>query len=539
MFKKLFLFSVFILLFSWQSVSAEERKEEDLISGKTKNSFSIFLDKTTISKGYTVSAFSDYLKLSLVPGILSEDTNVFIEEIREEEMGLPWNLKKESSILQFEFLNKQAYDNHKPFYIQFSYDSSNSNFKQVFFYDKNFNAWRPLPTWDFPEENFVRSLIHLPFARIAVFSYPEVLVEGEASWYKFKGGKFAASPDFPKGSLLRVYNTSNKKFVDVIVNDFGPDKSVFPNRILDLDYVAFKEIASSNDGLINVSIEPLNISVDNFNRQLNVDSLVRNIPEIKSASAIVFREKDSSVVFGKEIDKTLPIASLTKIFSVFTFLKESNNRNRLEEIVKYDIKDEEYNLRYFKKWEIALINLKSGDQLSIKDVIYSALVRSANNMVETLVRVSGLDRDLFIEKTNNWAKENGANSFSIKEPTGLDKNNVASSLDLALLSAKVFSDPIISNASVTKEYRFVTRNDNSLKLRYNSSDLVLNNNYKNFKIIGSKTGYLDEAGYCLITRAEIRGEKFIVVILNSSSRAGSFKETIDLLNYVYYQEFSK
>ena len=509
---------------------------KDVLASKVENKkFNIILDKETILKGYTVSAFSDKLKLSLVPGILSEDTEVIIEEIGDNEVISPWNLNLESPILQFEFKNKAAYDNHKPFYIQFSYNEKNSNYKQVFFYDKNYATWRPLPTWDFPEENFVRSLIHLPYARIAVFSYPEILSVGQASWYKYKGGDFTASPEFPKGSVLRVKNLANGKFVDVTVNDFGPDRSIFPDRILDLDYEAFKKIANKGEGIINISVEPLSVATASFDKKLLVDFGSGEVPEIKSASAILIKEGDKSVLYEKNSEKALPIASLTKLLSVYTFLQEENNSGRLEEIIKYDIKDEEYNFKYFPKWEIALVNLKSGDLLSIKDLIYSALVRSANNVVETLVRVSGLSRDDFIKKINSWAQENGATTVRINEPTGLDKNNVSSAKDLAMLASIIFEDKLISQASITSSYRFTTRNDNSLKLRYNSSDLVLNNNFNNFKIIGSKTGYLDEAGYCLITRAEINGEKYIAVILNASSRVQSFSETIDLFNFASYK----
>jgi len=67
----------------------------------------INLDKATIAKGYTVTAFSDKLKLSLVPGILDESTGVLIEEI-VENMPTPWQMDKISPIYQFEFQNKNA-----------------------------------------------------------------------------------------------------------------------------------------------------------------------------------------------------------------------------------------------------------------------------------------------------------------------------------------------------------------------------------------------------------------------------------------------
>jgi serine-type D-Ala-D-Ala endopeptidase (penicillin-binding protein 7) len=523
---KLFLLSFLFFLVSSQVVLAEGLIE--------RNVFSIFLDKATIARGYTVTAFEEHLKLSLVPGILSESTDVSIKEVLAEEINLPWNLTRESPVLMFEFHNKEAYDDHKPFYIQFSYDDYSSNLKQVFFYDSNYDAWRPLPTWDFPKEKFVRSLIHLPFARIAVFSYPEISSSGEASWYRFKGGNFAASPDFPKGSLLRIHNLDNSKYVDVEINDFGPDRSIFPDRIIDLDYEAFKKIANKGEGLIDISVEPLQIASGEYDRKIEVDFSVSNLPEINSKSAILIREKDDEIVFEKNSDEIMPIASLTKIISTFVFLNEGDNRNNLENIISYDIQDEKYNYEYFDKWEISRINLSPGDLLSKKDLVYSSLVRSANNTVESMLRVSGLDRSSFIEKMNSWAKEQGAESVKIYEPTGLDKNNVASAKELAFLASEIFDDPIISDASTRKNYRFITRNDNSLRLRYNSSDLVLNN-HNNFKVLGSKTGYLEPAGYCLITRAEINGEKFLAVILNASSRSESFYETIDLLNYAYYK----
>ncbi len=530
--KKFFYFFLFFILISFFGIKNSTAQENE----RQNRNADIYLDQSTIARGYTVSSADEHLKLSLVPGILSADTRVLIEEIPDELMFNPWNLKKESAIFQFEFLNKRAYDDHKPFYIQFSYDDNSNNLKQVFFYDKNYDSWRPLPTQDFPKEKFVRSLIHLPYARIAVFSYPEILSFGQASWYKHKGGNFTASTDFPAGSTLRVHNLANNKFVDVTVNDFGPDRSRFPNRVLDLDYEAFKKISFGSEGLVDVLIEPLNVLPDTSGRKLGIESRGSSAsPEVKSISSILIRESDGKIILEKNADQVLPMASLTKIFSVYTFLNQNNNFNRVDEIVAYSTKDEEHNLKYFKIWEIARVNFKDGDLVSVKDLIYSSLVRSANNAVETLVRISGLNREIFIEKINSWAKENGASTIKIYEPTGLDENNVGSAKDIAFLAAKIFKNQLLSDATIAKSYSFVTRNDNSLKLRYNSSDLVLRNNYKNFKITGSKTGYLDAAGYCLITKAEIDGESYLAVVLNSSSRARSFSETIDLLNYAYYK----
>ena len=520
---------------STEIIVVEDNQENTKEIITEKKQFSIYLDHKTILRGYTVSAFDDYIKLSLVPGILDDSTGVLIEEILENEMTFPWSLKKISSIVQFEFVNKKAYDNHKPFYIQLDYDEENQDYKQVFFYDKGQNLWRPLPTKDYPDERFVRSLIHLPYARLAVFSYPGVEISGKASWYKFKGGNFTASTVYPKGSVLRVYNKENKKYVDVVVNDFGPERDKFPDRVLDLDYEAFKKIASKGAGVIDVFIEPINIPKDSFGRILGVGSGVNDYPEINSVSAFLIDEENERVVFEKNADKVMPVASLSKLLSVLTFLSIGNNENRFEEIVKYSIQDEEYNHQYFNKWQVARINLSGGDELSIKDIIYSSLVRSANNVVETMARISGLKRDDFIKKMNSIIEDLDLKSSKFFEPTGLDKKNVSTAREFSVIARSAFEKKIISEASVAKNYRFFTRNDNSLKLRYNSSDLVLNNNYSGFKIIGSKTGYIDSSsGYCLVTRIDVGGKKYTAVILNSLSREQSFKEMLDLLNFAVF-----
>ena len=84
-------------------------------------------------------------------------------------------------------------------------------------------------------------------------------VTGFASWYKNRGGHFAASTEFKKGSILRVINPANGKFIDVTVNDYGPCKRKHPNRVIDLDRVAFKKIASLRSGLIKIIVLPLSV----------------------------------------------------------------------------------------------------------------------------------------------------------------------------------------------------------------------------------------------------------------------------------------
>ena len=80
------------------------------------------------------------------------------------------------------------------------------------------------------------------------------IINGHASWYNHKKGLFAASTKYPKGTKLRVTNSANGKFVDVIVNDYGPSKKKHPKRIIDLEKAAYKKIADLKSGIIPVTI---------------------------------------------------------------------------------------------------------------------------------------------------------------------------------------------------------------------------------------------------------------------------------------------
>jgi len=512
---RILLFFIFLFLINISTSLAE---------GVENKEYSIILDKKTIAKGYTVEGFGD-LKLSLVPGILSSSTPVKIIQLNEK-MNSPWNLERISKIYQFEFLNKQAYDNHKPFYIQFAYEKEDDNLKKVYFYDKNFLAWRPLPTQDFPNEKFVRSLIHLPYARIAVFSNPEILTVGRASWYSHKGGDFAASPDFPIGSLIRVFNTANNKYVDVTINDYGPQRSLHPDRVVDLDKVAFGKIASLGDGVIDVRVEPIRVVTAGANEASLEVQAASSKPLISSRAAIVLDEKTEKILYNKNSLEVMPLASLTKLVAIKVFL---NTRPDLNRVVPYSRQDELYNYEWCEEWESARLKVDDGETLTIEDLIYSALVGSANNAVESLVRVSGLARPDFIKEMNDTVHEWGASSTRFIEPTGLAPDNVTTAHDYALITKNVFTNPIIQKASTMAEYEFYTVNTKDFHRLKNTNKLITSNK---FNIIGSKTGYLNEAGYCLMTRVKIGGgQTIIVVTLGSSDKQLSLDENEILIRY--------
>jgi len=487
--------------------------------------FFVQLDKATIAKGYTVSAFGDAIKLSLIPGILAEATGVDVLELHEPLVE-PWQLDRVSEVYQFEFRNKAAYDNTKPFIIQLAYDADDTNLKQVYYFDKNYNSWQPLPTKDYTQEHMARAYIHLPFARVAVFSNPEVMGFGQASWYAHQGGDFAASPDFPKGSIVRVINLENNKSVTVEINDWGPDRSLHPERVIDLDKAAFTKIASVRDGIISVELEPLKVPAEN-GRVLGI-KLKNTVaaPEVFSKAAVVMDAASSTLLYEKNATSTLPLASLTKIITASVFLDTNPD---FERIVAYQKEDEEKTWAYVDKSESARLRVADGDEMSVADVFFITLMASTNNTAETLIRISGLSRDEFVARMNEKVAFWGANETRFIEPTGLSPQNVSSVLDYAIITAHAFANPKLLEATTRREYVMETRRDSIKKTIHNTNDLL----YSDFYVTGGKTGYLDEAGYCLMTKIKTDdGRELVGVLFGADTREQSFAELSDLLKYV-------
>ncbi len=438
-----------------------------------------------------------------------------------EAANIPWEWKVLSPVYDYSFANPEAYDKNNGLEVRISSNPVNY-FKQIFIFNSVLGIWQPLLTKDFSDKKYLSATTTEVAGKLIILGNPNILTVGTASWYKYKNGLFAASPDFAKGSILRVTNLANGKSVEVTINDFGPERAKHPDRVVDLDKVAFQKIASTRDGLIKIKVEPLKIVKPLINKsQLQLNS----VPSISASSAIILREKDGSVVWGKNEKKISPLASLTKLVAVRTFLDLKPSLNK---VVAYKVQDEKYNYQYCKPGESAKLAIKDGETLTIENLIYSALVGSANNAVESLVRVSGLSRADFIKRMNKNVKDWGATSTSFIEPTGLSPKNVSSPYDYAIISKEGYNSPLIKKFSTVLSYTFKTINTKKSHTIKNTNQMLRANQYP---IIGTKTGYLNEAGHCLMTRVSSPQGNLIVINFGSTSSANSFYDNEQLIRY--------
>jgi D-alanyl-D-alanine carboxypeptidase len=484
------------------------------------------------SSSHSLKTLGNKFGLEISEGCLTGPGELVVSEIKEFG-NLPWSLQKISDIFEFSLTSTSSIDSQF-LSVSVYYNQADNYFKQVYYFDEATATWKALPTTDYPAEQKVVASLKQTSARLAVFSKKGVLTVGKASWYKYRGGLFAASPDFPRGSKLRVTNLDNGKSVEVTVNDWGPERDKHPDRVVDLDKEAFTALAPTSAGVINVMVSPLEILPDANGRVLGVKSeAVGSSPKLSARSVVIMNETTGEVIFDKNGIAKAPLASLTKIVAMKVFLDLEPN---LEQVVSYKTQDEKYNYLYCKPGESAKVKLKNGEKIKIKDLFYSALVGSANNAVESLVRVSGISRDEFVERMNSQARSWNARDTHFIEPTGLSSSNTSSAYDYAVIMKEALKNDYISKVSITPSYTFKTVSGSKHTIK-NTNKLVLDQSVpslkaEKFAINGSKTGYLVEAGYCLATRVKSGIDNFIIVSMGATTRAKSFNEMADLIKYI-------
>lgn len=247
------IYFVSVLLFFFTILPAFAQELEVIVSTT--------FDADTIVKGYTLESSDGLMRLGIRPNTLNVSTRVDIKTLDPSIMADTLTQGPLGNIYLFDILNKDSYDGSNFFFLEIKYPEEEQDLetlhgrRRIYYYNGVKSQWEELPSTDNPETESVRALIHLPYARLAIFEDSEIPEVGEASWYGYKGCDCAASPDYPKGSSLLVTRIDDPaKTVIVTVNDYGPDRSVHPDRIIDLDKTAFAKLVSLGAGLIDVRV---------------------------------------------------------------------------------------------------------------------------------------------------------------------------------------------------------------------------------------------------------------------------------------------
>jgi len=249
--------------------------------------------------------------------------------------------------------------------------------------------------------------------------------------------------------------------------------------------------------------------------------------DLKAESAISFlvkKDKSQKVLFRKEADKPLPIASLTKLMTALVVL-ENYKLSQMVEIDK-QAAEEEGKTGFFRKGEV----------FSVRDLLYSSLIESSNDSVVALVDLIG--EEGFVDLMNSEAKRIGLKNTYFFNPTGLDpdadqeKTNLSTARDLAVLARYLFEkEPFVWETSLISQFDLYTPNGIFHHKIINTNELL-----KEIPgVLGGKTGWTPQAKGCLllIVKAPKNNGIIINVVLGSPDRFGEMKKLIQWVKDSY------
>lgn len=224
---------------------------------------------------------------------------------------------------------------------------------------------------------------------------------------------------------------------------------------------------------------------------------------LKSGVALVLDQETNEVLFSKNSQAVLPIASITKLMTALVVTEANQPLDEILTITQDDI-DTEKGSRS---------RLHVGTQLTRGEMMHLALMSSENRAANALGRHYPGGLDAFVRAMNLKAAALGMTDSKYVEPTGLSSKNQSSARDLATLVKAAYQHQLIRDLSVSPEHQVAVGN-RQLQFR-NTNTLVRNPSWD----IGlQKTGYISEAGRCLVMQAQLAGRKLIMVFLDSTGK---------------------
>jgi D-alanyl-D-alanine endopeptidase (penicillin-binding protein 7) len=238
---------------------------------------------------------------------------------------------------------------------------------------------------------------------------------------------------------------------------------------------------------------------------------------LRSSSALVQDAATGEIVIDKNSETVTPIASITKLMTAMVIIDSGLDLDARIVLERGDIDS--------KKGSRSRLN--TGAILSRGDLMLLALMASENRAAAALGRTYPGGQSAFVAAMNAKAAELGMSDTRFNDPTGLSPHNVSSARDLAKLVRTAHEYPLIREFSTT-ERTTVKVQGRPIAFR-NTNGLVRNSQWE----IGlSKTGYISEAGRCLVMQVRVASKDLIVVLLDSWGKQSRIGDAQRIRKYV-------
>jgi D-alanyl-D-alanine endopeptidase (penicillin-binding protein 7) len=223
--------------------------------------------------------------------------------------------------------------------------------------------------------------------------------------------------------------------------------------------------------------------------------------EVKSTAALVIEQGEGRTLYAKNIDAVVPIASITKLMTAMVVLDAGLELREGVAVTEDDVDQ----LKHTRS------RLKVGTILERNDLLRLALMASENRAAAALGRAYPGGIHAFVAAMNQKARDLGMSRTRFVDSSGLSSDNVSTAQDLAKMVVAAHRYPLIQEYTTLPEYVVQTGEGRSLAFR-NTNGLVKD---VAWHIDVSKTGYISEAGRCLVMQARIGAKSVIIVLLDS------------------------
>ncbi|MBL8472218.1 MAG: D-alanyl-D-alanine endopeptidase [Rhodocyclaceae bacterium] len=233
------------------------------------------------------------------------------------------------------------------------------------------------------------------------------------------------------------------------------------------------------------------------------DFMADGSPNIKSAAVLVQDSSSGEILYSRNADSVVPIASITKLMTAMVVL---DAKPSLDEQIAVNDED-------IDTIKGTHSRLYVGAELSREEMLRLALMSSENRAASALGRNYPGGRAAFIAAMNRKSAELGLHNTRFYDTTGLNPSNVSSPQDLARMVEAASHYPLIREFTTEREYRVAVGERN---MRFVNTNALVSN--PDWQIGVSKTGYTNEAGKCLVMKAWLREKPVIIVLLDSVGR---------------------
>ncbi len=240
----------------------------------------------------------------------------------------------------------------------------------------------------------------------------------------------------------------------------------------------------------------------NYNRSVFQDETHDGVLQLASSKALIVNQETGETLYAKSTDVSTPIASVTKLMTAMVMLDANLPMDEYLTISEADV----------DLLKGTSSRLRLGTELTRAELLQLAIMASENRAASALGRNYPGGLTAFVAAMNAKALQLGMMHTRFLDPTGLNSGNVSTAEDLVKMVRAAYQYPQIRQVSTSGAHEVSVRGQRNPVHFVNTNILVRNSDW----VIGlSKTGYINEAGRCLVMQAEIAGQPLIIVLLDS------------------------